>query len=249
MSPFQIALAVFLCTFGGAVFGMFVRSKSPDRFFAIEERESIKLSVGVIATMTALVLGLVTASAKSSFDAEEGLIKQAAAQVLTLDRLLARYGPETAPIRLTIRNLVAARVDATAWDKIARTKSDGQISRSEEIAEEIRGLRATNERQIAIKLQALTIAENLTQIRWSVVKEEVTSIPPLFIVLLVCWLTFTFASFSLLAVGNPLLVVIYASCALSVSSAVFLLLEMDSAFSGLLTVSLEPLRLALAHLN
>ena len=57
------------------------------------------MSVGLVATMTALVLGLVTASAKSSFDAVDTAVKQTATQLLTLDRVLARYGSETGEIR------------------------------------------------------------------------------------------------------------------------------------------------------
>jgi hypothetical protein len=71
----------------------------------------------------------------------------------------------------------------------------------------------------------------------------------LFLVVLLFWLAITFASFGLLAPPNVTVISILFVCTLSVSAAVFLILEMDGPFEGFITVSPEPLRYALAHLN
>src|SRR6516225_5176128 len=103
MTSLEIAGVTFACTFGGAVLGMFVGPVLPKAELSSDAKDVVKLGMGLIATMAALVLGLLTGSAKSSFDTQDGEFKQAAANVILLDRTLAHYGPETKSIRDLIR--------------------------------------------------------------------------------------------------------------------------------------------------
>src|SRR5215813_2476953 len=105
------AAVTLLITFGCALLGTRIRAKLPSEHVGKESQDVIRLGMGLVATMTALLLGLVTAAAKGSFDSQDLAIKNAAAGMLTLDRLLARYGPETQPIREEFRGLVAARFE------------------------------------------------------------------------------------------------------------------------------------------
>jgi hypothetical protein len=111
MNATIVGLIVFLCTFASALFGMWLRTVLPEHHLNAESRETVKVGVGLIATMTALVLGLVTASAKSSFDAVDRAVKQTASEILTLDRVLARYGSDTAEIRRSLQRAIGARID------------------------------------------------------------------------------------------------------------------------------------------
>ena len=112
MIPAAAGLVTLVCTFGGVLVGVVIRRLVPREQVSGDYRDTIKLGLALVATMTALVLGLVTASAKSSFDAVDSAVKQTAAKLLSLDRVLARYGPETAPIREALKATVADRVDA-----------------------------------------------------------------------------------------------------------------------------------------
>ena len=82
MNPTTIGMIVFTCTFGGAMLGMWLRTTLPKHHLDADSRETVKLGVGLVATMTALVLGLVTASAKSTFDDVDTAVKQTAIEVL-----------------------------------------------------------------------------------------------------------------------------------------------------------------------
>src|SRR5262245_6991170 len=113
MSPTFFALAVLGCLLFGTLAGVRLGTLLPEHHLNHESRDAVKLGIGLVATMTALVLGLVTASAKSFFDTQESSVKQCAAEVLSLDRLLARYGPETKDIRDQISQLVAERMAGT----------------------------------------------------------------------------------------------------------------------------------------
>ena len=94
MSAIAIAATVFACVFGSAVLGLFLRAMLPEHHLSSESKDVVKLAMGLIATMAALVLGLLTASAKSSFDVQNPETVRTAADIIRLDRALARYGPE-----------------------------------------------------------------------------------------------------------------------------------------------------------
>ena len=111
MNSFVVGMIAFVCTFGGVLLGISLRSVLREHHLAAKSEGSVKVAIGLIATMTALVLGLVTASAKNSFDSVDAAVKQSAIQLLALDRTLARYGPETAEIRTALKHAVGARID------------------------------------------------------------------------------------------------------------------------------------------
>lgn len=243
---------MFACTFGGALAGIWLRSALPEHHISDQSKDSVKVAVGLIATMAALVLGLVTASAKSSFDDLSTAVKHTAAEVLTLDRTLARYGPETKSLRETLRQTVGNRIELT-WPRDssqpmildpARTAGQG-----ESLVDAIRALSPRNEEQRALQTRALDHAEALLQARWVVVGAMGSSVPVPFLAVLAFWLTMIFASFGLFAPRNATVTAALLMCALSVAGAIFLILEMDGPFDGLIRISPDPLRYAYSHLN
>jgi len=254
MNPTIIAIIVFTCTFGGALLGMRLRRTLPGHHFDADSKDTVKVGIGLIATMTALLLGLVTASAKSSFDAADSAVKKTAIDVLTLDRLLARYGSETGDIRKGLQRAIGARTDQI-WPQGDSKRADldpirsGAASQAEVLPDAIRALKPRDDSQRALHSRAMDLAEQLLQERWLVLAGTETSIPVPFLVILVFWLTLTFASFGLFAPGNAMVLWVLFLCALSVGGAVFLILEMDTPFEGLLRISADPWRYALAHLN
>ena len=254
MDPTIVGLIVFLCTLGGALFGMWLRTTLPEHHLDAESRDVVKVGIGLIATMTALVLGLVLASAKSSFEAVGAAVKTTAVEVLTLDRLLARYGAETGAIRQGLQRGLGARIDVI-WPQGAVQPADfdplrlGAVAQTEGLPTAIRALTPRDEAQRALQARALDLSEALLQARWLVFAGTKPSVPMPFLVILVCWLTITFASFGLFAPRHATVLAVLFVCALSVGSALFLILEMDTPFDGVLKVSAEPLRYALAHLN
>jgi hypothetical protein len=221
----------------------------PKHYFDNESRDTVKVGIGLIATMTALVLGLVTASAKSSFDSVNTAVKAFATQTLALDRTLARYGSETGGIRNELKRVVGGRIDLVWPQDSSKPVSLDPVSGGEEIARAIRNLKPTDDSQRALQARALDLAETLLQSRWIVSTSIGASVPLPFLAVLLFWLTITFTSFGLFAPRNAMVVAVLFVCALSVASALFLVLEMDGPFDGVLKVSPEPLRSAYARLN
>jgi hypothetical protein len=205
--------------------------------------------MGLVATMSALVLGLLVASAKSSFDARRNELIQMSANVIFLDRVLAHYGPETKEARQQLRDLVGTAVDRI-WPKDGspplRSEESGKTGA---LVDGIQGLTPKNEGQRTLQTQAVKILTDLAQTRWLLFSQAESSIPTPFLTVLVFWLALIFASFSLFASPNATVVITLLVCALSVSGAILLILELDRPFGGLIQISSSPLRNALAQLG
>jgi hypothetical protein len=255
MNPTVVGMVVFACTLGGALVGHWLRTTLPEQYLDAESRDTVKLGIGLVATMTALVLGLVTASAKNSFDRVDTAVKHTAMDILTMDRLLARYGPETGELRVALKQAIAKRIDMI-WPQSSSQPSaeldpirSGAASTAEGLVDGIRRLVPRNDAQRSTQSRALDHAESMLESRWGLFDVGGTSVPLPFLVVLLFWLTITFASFGLFAPRNAMVFAVLFVCAMSVGSAVFLILELDGPFDGLLRVSADPVRYAYAHLN
>lgn len=231
--------------------GMALRKRLPDQHLDSDSKDTIKLAIGLIATMTALILSFVTATAKSQFDTVDKTIRQSAIEVLALDRVLARYGDETLPIRKNLQTIVRQRLGAMQDESTLKLDPSKAAIRTapEAMADEIRELQPKNKAQAGLQSDASSLAEKLLQVRWLVFAGAKSSVPSPFVNILIFWLTVIFTSYGLLSPTNRTVVVVHSLCALSVGCAVFLLLEMDDPFTGLIRISLDPIEYACAHLN
>src|SRR5258706_2839022 len=104
MSSITASLIVFACVFGGALVGVFLRSALPQQHLSAESKDIVRLGMGLVGTMAALVLGLLVASAKGSYDAQSSELTQMSANIVLLDRILAHYGPEAKQTRDMLRH-------------------------------------------------------------------------------------------------------------------------------------------------
>lgn len=255
MIPIAFAAITFACTLVSALLGMTVRAALPPTHLSKESQDVVRLGMGLVATMTALLLGLVTAAAKGSFDSQDLAIKNAAAGMLTLDRLLARYGPETQPIREQFRGLVAARFEEI-WPSTGgpeggfaglQARVQGKPA-AETVEDEILQLAPQTDTQRWLKSEALKLTEEVLRARWRLLSNASGSVPRTFLIVVIFWLSMTFGSFGLSAPRNATVVTVFVISTLSVAAAVFLILELDAPFDGIIRISSEPFRFTLANL-
>ena len=250
MSSLTISLVAFAFIFGGALAGMILRTSLPDHHLSADSKEVVKLGMGLVGTMAALILGLLVASAKTSFDAQSSELTQASANIVVLDRVLAQYGPETREVRELLRGAVARIIEDT-WShgRHASSQFGGASTSNGIMLEKIQALSAETEFQRAIKSQAWNMALNLGQTRWLLYEQGTTSVSKPMVVIMVFWLTIVFVSWGLLAPRNPTVVATLFTAALSVSGAIFLILEMYNPYRGVIQISNAPMRSALALLG
>jgi hypothetical protein len=253
MNPLTIGCVVFACVFGGTLLGMVLRALLPAGHLSADSKDVVKLGMGLIGTMTALVLGLLIASAKSSFDTQRNGLAQLSGNIIFVDRTLAMYGTESKDAREMLRASVADLLERT-WPEESpqsgQTETKGGTEgRYEGMYEKIQELKPTTDAQRTLKAKALATAFDMGQARWLLFAQKGSSIPTPFLVVMVSWLALLFASFGLLAPHNATAFVTLLICALAVSSAVFLILELDQPFQGMMQISSAPLRNALAQLG
>jgi hypothetical protein len=230
--------------------GMALHTILPEQHLSTDSKDVIKLAMGVTATMSALVLALLIASAKGSYDAQKNELIQMSANAVLLDRMLAHYGTETKDAREILRGSVN-RMIAQIWasESNRTSQSDPTTAGGEVMLDKIQGLSPQNEAQRSLQAQAQKLAMDLGQTRWLLIEQRGSSIPMPFLVLLVFWVTVIFLSFGLFAPRNATVVGALLLCALSVSGAIFMILELDRPFEGLVQISSAPLHNAAAHLG
>ena len=250
MSSFAVSLVVFAIVFSGAMFGMILRAKLPENHLTSDSKDVVKIGMGLVATMSALVLSLIISSAKSSYDAQSVELTEASAKVIMLDRILAHYGPETKDARKVLRANIE-KVLASMWKEKPGnpTQVENSASGSDALYDEIQELEPKDERQRGIQTQALSILMGLGQTRWLMYEQRSTSLSMPLLITLVSWLTALFVSFGLFAPRNGTVVASLLISALSVGGAIFLILELYAPYTGIIQLSNAPLRLALTHLG
>jgi hypothetical protein len=245
-----IGWIVFALVFGSALLATFVRRALPEHHLSADSKDVVKLGIALVATMSALVLSLRIASAKSALDMRSNQLAQASADVILLNSALARYGPETKEARAMLQRWVADTVERFWPAEGTRPIAiDPKASPAKAVYDKIEELSPQSDAQRSLRSQALTMALDVGRTRVLLFEHLGTSIPVPFLVVLVFWLCIIFASFGLFAPRKATVITVLGVCALSVSGAIFLILELDRSFEGLLQVSGAPLRAAVAQLG
>ena len=250
MSSIAVSMIAFACVFGGAGCGILLSRALPQHHLSADSKDTVRMGMGLVATMAALVLGLLISSAKSFYDAQSAELTQVSARIILLDRLLAHYGPETKEARDVLRGVVADSIDRTwSQERTQPSKLGAPSTGPEVLLVKIQELSPKDDRQRSLHSQALNIVIGLAQTRWLMYEQGVGSVSGPMLVIPVFWLAAIFITFGLFAPRNATVIAALFVAALSVSGAIFLILEMYTPFGGVIEISSAPLRTALAHLG
>jgi len=252
MNPLLSASIVLACVFGAALLGLWLRNVLPQEHLRQDSQDLIKLGIGLIATLAALVLGLLISSAKSAFDKVNDDLVQTATKIVLLDRLLSDYGPEANEARGHIKQMYARVIKELFSDdqrEQAKLDTPFAMAQAKDIRIQLLQLTPNGDAQRWFKMRALDIFTDLSTERWLLLMQKHGSISAPLLIVLVFWLSMIFMAFGLLAPRNTTVVATLLICAVSVSGAIFLLLEMEQPLQGLMEVSSEPLRNGLEHLG
>jgi hypothetical protein len=245
----EVSFIVLCAILAGTAIGTWLRGHLPAEHLSEEAAGVVKLGVGLVATLSALVLGLLVASAKSSFDVKTNELNQITADAVLIDQLLAEYGPETRVIRERLRTGMQAMAE-NLWDEGdgAKSKAFRPSAAGLETYRLINSLPADSDLRKALSSQAAETAKHLTQMRLLLFAQSGTPIPVPFLVTLAFWLAIIFASFSLFGPSNATVLTFTFLFAVSAAGAIFLIYQLSNPFTGLLQISKENVLDALAVL-
>lgn len=224
----------------------------PEHHLAGESSEVVKTGSGLMATLTALVLGLLVSSAKDSWDAMNAGLDQVGAKVILLDRVLEKYGPEAKDVREQLRRGVARTIERLWPEDGSDAGGVGAVesaTATESVEGAIHDLAPSDDGHRELRSRALDIARDVAISRWLLIEQTQTKLPTALLVALDAWLVFLFASIGLRAPRNRTVGVTLFVCGLCVSSAIFIILELNGPLDGLVKVSSAPLVKALQHLG
>ncbi len=252
MSSTETGLLVFVCTFGAAMLAMYLRKKLPPDHLDGDSKDVVKLVMGLIATMAALVLGLLISSAHTAYDNQEAEIRQLGVHIFQLDRILVYFGPQGAETRSLLHQLVADDIARTWPAKYAQPApyAPAQLqTEGEQLYDRIAGLSANTTLERVGQSRALSLLASIGETRHTMSTQARGSLSWFILGVLVCWLTLLFFGFGLFARLNTTVVAALLAGALSVATACLLILDMNQPYRGWMQLSSVPLRETLAHIQ
>jgi hypothetical protein len=250
MTSLYTSLLVFISVFGAGMLALLLQVMLPKHHLSAATQDTVKLAMGLVATMAALVLGLLVASAKGSYDTQKSEVTLMAAKIAFTGRILEVYGPEAAAARRAFREAVEQITDRL-WPQTTSQspQTNPRAVASDVFYHELKKLLPQNDEQRECKAKALDVSYEIAQVRWLLFAQTSSSISMPLLIVVVCWLAVLFFSFGLFAPANSTVVVALLVAALSVAAAIFLVLEMDQPFGGMIQISPEPMITALKQIG
>ncbi|MBO9650042.1 MAG: hypothetical protein J7605_16165 [Variovorax sp.] len=240
MISYAIAAVVLLLTLAALGLGIRLAAFLPSHHLINDARDSAKVGIGMLATLLALVLGLMITSAKRSFDEREAELVQTATSIVLLDRTLLALGQEAQPARSRLRQVLdditrlASRegrhdVDDKDWFRNLRAVS--------ELQQTILSLSPHTDAQKWHQARAMQLSTTIAHDRVLVAEHGTSTVPTALLVVVTGWVTVIYFGFGVFLVGNRSVYFALCICAVAFACSIFIILELDTPFSGVVGVS------------
>ncbi|WP_260735676.1 bestrophin-like domain [Tunturiibacter lichenicola] len=249
MNSLAVSFVVFSLVFSGALVGIVLRRALPQEHLGEDAKDTMRLAIGLVAAMTGLVLGMLVSSAKTYYDGQRSKVAEMSTEVILLDNALAIFGHDSEPLRVEIRQSVGDAVDRI-WPKEKSRLSELRPKSNDDVLNaQMQLLIPKNDEQVYAKTQVALLMQSLRKSYWLMFLEsEQATIPIPLLAVVTLWLVTIFISFGIFAPKNATVMATLVICALSVSGAIFVILEMYSPFSGVLRISSTAVRDAMDQL-
>lgn len=251
MTSGRIFLISFVAIVAGMVLGMILRRQIPAVHLRDDTRDVVRLGAGFLTTLAAVLISLMIASAKTSYDTQDSHFRTLAAYLVETDQLLVQYGPDAAQVRVLMRQAIPAAIDRIWREKQQATQASAftAASLAEQVNSAIGALTPADDAQRAIKRRLEGDAAEIARTRLLMYADGDKPILTPFLLILIFWLAVIFASFSLFVEPGRLMLAALLVFALSVSSALFLVADLSQPFVGMMQLPKDQLEHTLQPLN
>jgi len=252
MSTITISLLVSACVFAGGLAGLFLNRLLPQDHLTTDTQDVVRLGIGMLSVLASLVLGLLIATAKTSYDSTEHAIRSYAAELALLNETLRDYGGEASVSRDVLRSYTE-RLLEDGWPKNGARQAALDDEKADQLLERvrdtIRAMKPVDTAQRSLQNQAIDINLNLLRQRWLLIEQQGPNVQRTVVAILVSWVTVIFASFGLNAPRNSTVVSAFLLCSLAIGGAIFLILDMDHPLDGVMRISSLPIQNVLAAMK
>jgi hypothetical protein len=252
MEPLAISSISFALIIAGALSGFCLDSVLPPSHLGSDSKDAIKTGWGILATMTALVLGLLVGSAKNTFDEVDRESTENATQIVILNHALMQYGRDANTARDDLKAIVAASIKRDWPDEALTSAVPAAPQHSnpmEGMHDEVIQLKPSTDVQRAMQAQAESASNALSKGRWLIVEQNKISLPPALLIALIFWLSLLFFGLGLFSPRNKTVVGMLILCSLSVSIAIFLITDLSHPLRGIVQISSGPMLDAFQRIN
>jgi len=252
MFAIVVSLGVLLLACGSLYLGGWIARRMPEDHLVYEAQKAAQFGISMMATLAALVLGFMVTSARATFDRANDDIVGVSTSILLLDRALSGYGPETAPIRADLRAFLARATERVAPDgemeKIVFRLPHTSLSLITQLQTSILALTPDTEAKWWFQHRALDVTADLARQRILTSEHEKSSEPLPLLAVVTAWIVLIFIGMGTFAMHNASVRIVLFCAALAFSGSIFLVMELESPYTGLLRVSGAPLQQAAAEL-
>jgi hypothetical protein len=245
-----VTALVFVCLVAASIGTMLTYSKLPIHHRQDETNTVVRLVANIFVVMTSLVFGLMINSSKNTFEEIDNNVHAFATEIILLDRTLRTYGLESNEARQRLTEYVekALTNPARLRDPLVRADRTSELALNT-VGDSLSLITPSDPGHVALWNDARLQYQKIVEERWIIVEQSEGVIPRPLIVMLAAWLTLIFASFGYRAPKNIVVVAMFVVSALLISASLYLVLDMDIPFAGLIQISDEPLRRALAEIQ
>ncbi|HEY9133759.1 MAG TPA: hypothetical protein VIM98_18555 [Dyella sp.] len=253
MDSILISMGVFAVAWAGLWLGAVLANRMPRDHLSADTRTSAQIGINMMATLTALVLGFMITSARSSFDHATDDVVEVSTSIVMLDRALSGYGKESEPERDQLRAFLAratARVapDGRVKQMVFRVPVTN-VSLLTQLQQSILNLKPANDAQRWFQARALTLSGELSRQRVATSEQSEQSVPAVLLLIVSAWVVLIFVGLGAFTVHNRSVRVVLVCSALAFAGSVFLILEFETPYSGIIRVSGQPLLNAAEELS
>jgi len=245
MQSVIISVAVGLLAFVMGLVGLYLKRRLPERHMSTGSRDMIGAIMGLLSLLLALVLGTLVGSAHQFFTSQKAELESLGARSLELELAFRQYGPETEPLRQMMKTSVQEASDAAQGNRKAYEQHfeiGDYLSKFEKWNDMVASLAPHTPQQTELLSSIRSISASFQQTRLLMSEQLASSISWPLLVIVVGWALLLFCGFGVISGLNLTSVVALALGAFAVATAIFLILELNRPFSGLLhvpTMSIE----------
>ena len=203
MSSIEISAITFAFVLAGALLGVFIGSRLPNHHQDARTKDVVRLGMGMVGTISALVLGFMISSATTYYDNQRDALTELSANLVMLGRLLQHYGPEANAAHESLR-LTVGRFLVDTWPDERPEKGEllSPRPRFEDLFDQLHNLTPKDETQRAIQSQASMLLLSLGQARLLFYEQASAGVSKLFLWVMIFWLTSIFLSWGMYSPFN-----------------------------------------------